>query len=272
VDRNARGTGSILDAIVEVKRAEVAALVPGQAALRRRAESAAPVRSFAGALRGGPAVALIAEIKRRSPSAGAIRPELSVLEVAQAYERAGAAALSVLTDRDWFGGSLADLESARASVSLPVLRKDFVIHELQLWEARAAGADAVLLIVRILEDARLRALQALAGELGMSALVEVHDGAELERALAAGAELLGVNNRDLASFRTELAVVLGLAAGVPPGCVLVAESGIATPADVDRLAAAGVDAILVGESLMRSGDVAAAAAALAGRARGRQRR
>lgn len=267
MDRNARGSGSILERVVETKRAELAELSPRRAELRGAAESAPPPRPFAAALRAGVEVALVAEIKRRSPSAGPIRPELRVPEVAAAYERGGARALSVLTDAPYFGGALADLQAARAAVKLPVLRKDFVIDELQLWEARAAGADAVLLIVRILDDARLKALHGLAEALGMGVLVEVHDGAELERALAAGARIVGVNNRDLATFRTDLAVVLGLAARVPEGRLLVAESGIGTAADVDRLAAAGVDAILVGESLMRADDVGAAAAALADRPR-----
>ncbi len=252
---------------MESKRREVETLVRRRAELRAAAASAPPARPFEGALRAGAAVALIAEIKRRSPSAGPIRPDLTVAEVARAYERAGASALSVLTDAEYFGGALADLEAARASVALPALRKDFVIDELQLWEARAAGADAVLLIVRILEDERLVDLHAQAAQLGMGVLVEVHDARELERALAAGAAIVGVNNRDLATFRTELAVVLGLAPAVPAGRLLVAESGIRVAADVDRLAAAGVDAILVGESLMRAGDVAAAAGALAGRPR-----
>lgn len=254
------------------KRDEVAALLPSRAQLRAQAQVAAPPRPFAGALRQGAHVALIAEIKRRSPSAGAIRPELTVAEVARAYETAGASALSVLTDAEYFGGALTDLVAARAAVGLPALRKDFVVDELQLWEARAAGADAVLLIVRILDDAQLLDLYQQASGLGMGVLVEVHDGAELERALAAGAQVVGVNNRDLASFRTELEVVLGLAPAVPAGRVLVAESGIRTATDVDRLAAAGVDAILVGESLMRSDDVGAAAAALAQRPRGRGQR
>lgn len=267
VDRSARVKGSILDRIVESKRVEVAALGPRAAELRERAEQAPPPRGFAEALRHSAGVALIAEIKRRSPSAGAIRPELTVAEVARAYERSGAAALSVLTDGEYFGGDLADLAAAREAMALPALRKDFVIDELQVWEARAAGADAVLLIVRILEDGRLRALRGLAAELGMGVLVEVHDAAELERALAAGAELVGVNNRDLSTFRTDLGVVLDLASRVPSDRVLVAESGIRTGEDVERLAAAGVDAILVGESLMRSPDVAVAAAELVGHGR-----
>jgi indole-3-glycerol phosphate synthase len=276
VNRNARVTGSILDRIAEGKRAEVAALDPRRLELRRLAEAMAPARPFEAALRGlgvgageraASTVTLIAEIKRRSPSAGPIRPDLTIADVARAYAGAGAAALSVLTDGEWFGGSLADLEAARAAVELPVLRKDFVLEEVQIWEARAAGADAVLLIVRLLDDARLAALHALANELGLGVLVEVHDAGELARALAAGAMVVGVNNRDLATFRTDLRVVLGLAPSVPADRVLVAESGIGTAADVDRLAQAGVDAILVGESLMRAPDAGAAAAALVGRPR-----
>ncbi|HEX6937822.1 MAG TPA: indole-3-glycerol phosphate synthase TrpC [Longimicrobiales bacterium] len=257
----------ILERIVEGKRREVARLRPRAAALRAAAERAGPARPFAAALRRQGEVALIAEIKRRSPSAGWIRPDAGVVEVAGAYARAGAAALSVLTDGEHFGGSLEDLEAARGAVGLPVLRKDFVLDAVQVWEARAAGADAVLLIVRILEDAVLAALHALASELGMGVLVEAHTAAEVERALAAGAEVVGVNARDLATFRTDLAVVREVAAHVPPDRTLVAESGIRTAEDVDRLGAVGVDAVLVGESLMRASDVEAAAAALARRPR-----
>ncbi|MBX6366144.1 MAG: indole-3-glycerol phosphate synthase TrpC [Gemmatimonadetes bacterium] len=262
----------MLGRIVATKREEVAALAPRRAELRARAEAAPAPRPFEAALRAGACVGLIAEIKRRSPSAGSIRPELSVAEVARAYAAAGAAALSVLTDRDYFDGSLEDLAVARAAVGLPALRKDFLVDEVQVWEARAAGADAVLLIVRILDDARLRALHALARELGLGVLVEVHDRAELDRALAAGATVVGINNRDLDTFRTDLGVTLSLAGSVPPGGVLVAESGIRGPEDVDRLAGAGVDAVLVGESLMRSAELEAAARALAGRPRGEPRR
>lgn len=258
---------SILDRIVGTKREEVARLEPRRAALREAAERAAPARPFAAALRRNGEVALMAEIKRRSPSAGWIRPDLSVEEVAATYESAGAVALSVLTDAEYFGGALADLEAVRARGVVPVLRKDFVIDPLQLWEARAAGADAVLLIVRILEDGALAELLALAGELGMGVLVEVHTAGEVERALRAGAEVVGVNNRDLATFRTDLGVVLGLAGRVPADRVLVAESGIRTAADVDRLGEAGVHAVLVGETLMRAPDVGAAAAGLVGRRR-----
>lgn len=261
----------MLARIVASKREEVAALAPRRAALRAAAEAAPAPRPFDAALRAGPCVGLIAEIKRRSPSAGPIRPDLAVADVARSYAAAGAAALSVLTDREYFGGSLEDLAAARAAVALPILRKDFVVDEAQVWEARAAGADAVLLIVRILDDAQLRGLHALARGLGLGVLVEVHDAAELERALAAGATVVGVNNRDLDTFRTDLAVTLALAGSVPAVGVLVAESGIGGPEAVDRLAAAGVDAVLVGESLMRAGDIEAAARALASRPRGAPR-
>ncbi|HEX7119027.1 MAG TPA: indole-3-glycerol phosphate synthase TrpC [Longimicrobiales bacterium] len=257
----------ILERIVEGKRREVARLRPRAAALREAAERAAPPRPFEAALRREGEVALIAEIKRRSPSAGWIRPEVGVAEVAGAYAGAGAAALSVLTDGEHFGGSLEDLATARGAVGVPVLRKDFVLDAVQVWEARAAGTDAVLLIVRILEDAALAELHALATELGMGVLVEAHTAVEVERALAAGARVVGVNARDLATFRTDLSVVLGLAGAVPPDRTLVAESGIRTAADVDRLGEAGVHAVLVGETLMRAPDVAAAAAALTGRRR-----
>lgn len=258
---------SILDRIVESKRVEIEALHARRGELRAAAEAAPPPRPFAAALRAGPTVALLAEIKRRSPSAGWIRPGAPVQNVARAYAAAGAACLSVLTDAEYFGGGLEDLRAARAAATLPVLRKDFVLDPVQVWEARAAGADAVLLIVRILDDARLEALQGLARALGMGVLVEAHDAPDLERALAAGATIVGINSRDLATFRTDLARTLSLAAMVPPDRVMVAESGIHTAQDVDRLAGAGVDAVLVGESLMRAEDVGAAAAALAARPR-----
>ncbi len=258
-------TNSILRRIVEVKHDEAAALAPRAAELRARAAGAPPPRGFAAALRAPAEVRLLAEIKRRSPSAGDIRPGADPAEVARAYARGGAAALSVLTDRQFFGGGLDALHSVRAAVDLPLLRKDFVVDPLQLWEARAAGADGVLLIVRILEDGQIRDLLALAGELGMDALVEAHTEEEVHRALACGTTLLGINNRDLDTFATDLELSLRLAPSVPAEVTLVAESGIRAAEDVDRLGDAGCDAILVGESLMRQPDVRAAAAALAGR-------
>lgn len=256
---------NILDRIVEVKHDEVRALGGRARELVSRAKDAPPPRGFAAALRRPSEVRLLAEVKRRSPSAGEIRPGADPAEVARAYEGGGAAALSVLTDRQFFGGELEFLVRVRQQVDIPVLRKDFVVDPLQVHEARAAGADAVLLIVRILSDAQLADLHGLVHELGMDALVEVHTAGEMERALAAGCTLAGVNNRDLATFTTDLGLSIRLAAAVSGDVTLVAESGIRTAADVDRLGAAGFDAILVGESLMRQPDLAAAASALAGR-------
>lgn len=258
VNRSARGLSGILGRIVETKRAEIATLGPERLSLRAAAEHAAPARPFAGALDRRGEVSVIAEFKRRSPSAGEIGGG-DPAEVARAYAEGGAAALSVLTDREYFGGSLSDLEAARSAAGLPILRKDFVLDELQVWEARAAGADAVLLIVRILEDARLAGLLELARELRMGALVEVHDEAELERALGCGAVVIGVNNRDLDTFRTDLEVTVRLAPLVPAGRILIGESGIRGAEDVDRLGDTGVDAVLVGETLMRGEGVAAIA-------------
>jgi indole-3-glycerol phosphate synthase len=257
----------ILQRIVETKRAEVEALRGGLPGLRDRAEDTPPARDFCGSLRAGDAVAVIAEIKRRSPGAGAIRTDLDPLGLGPSYESGGAAALSILTDAEYFGGCLEDLTSVRELVDIPLLRKDFVIDESQVYEARAAGADAILLIVRILDDARLGSLRILAEELGMSALVEAHDAVEVERGLAAGARLLGINNRNLRTFETRIDVTLSLAARVPPDVVLVSESGIHTPADVARVGEKGADAVLVGESLLRQEDPGAGVTALA-----RQRR
>jgi len=233
--------------------------------LRRAAEQAEPARPLGAALSRRGEVAVLAEFKRRSPSAGGMDVSgAGVGTVAGAYAAGGAAAVSVLTDAEFFGGSLEDLRAARGAVEIPVLRKDFVVDEAQIWEARAVGADAVLLIVRILDDARLGGFVDLCRELRFSSLVEVHDEAELDRALAAGAPIIGINNRDLATFRTDVSVSLGLTPAVSAERVVVAESGIRSREDVERLGAAGVDAILVGETLMRSGGDAAAVAALAG--------
>ena len=212
-------------------------------------------------------MAVIAEIKRRSPGAGTIRPDLDPLRLGPNYESGGAAALSVLTDSEYFGGSLEDLAEVGGLVKIPVLRKDFVIDEAQVYESRGAGADAILLIVRILDDERLRSLKTLAEELGMCVLVEAHDGLEVERGLATGAGLLGINNRNLLTFETRIDVTLSLAQRVPPGVALVSESGIHTPADVRRVGQRGVDAILVGESLLRQEDPGAGVSALTGQAK-----
>jgi indole-3-glycerol phosphate synthase len=229
----------ILDEILAHKRQEIAS--------RRE------IRSFAAALR-QPGIAIIAEFKRRSPSGGDIRPGASPAEIAGRYADAGAAALSVLTDEKYFGGSDADLLAARAACSLPVLRKDFVVDPFQLYEARAIGADAVLLIVRALSEAELRELLQLSHSLGMDALVETHSEEEVRRALEAGAQVIGVNNRDLDTLRTDVSLALRLRPLVPPHCVFVAESGISTPEQISRLADAGIDAVLIGESLLRSVD------------------
>lgn len=258
---------SILERIVATKREEVARLRSWKGALEARLEDAPPARDFAGALRRDGEVAVVAEVKRRSPGAGEIRPGLDAAGLAASYREGGAAALSVLTDREYFDGSLDDLRAVRQAVDLPLLRKDFVLDELQLVEARGAGADAVLLIVRILHDDGLAALLREADGLGMAALVEVHGPEELERALDAGAAVVGVNNRDLSTFEVRLEVTLELAARVPPEVVLVSESGIHTGEDVDRLGGAGADAVLVGESLLRQPDPGAAVGELAGRSR-----
>jgi indole-3-glycerol phosphate synthase len=262
----------VLDRIVATKRTELEELRPRAAELRARAAAVPPPRPFAAALADPAQVSLIAEVKRRSPGAGPIDLALDPPALAARYEAGGARAISVLTDGPWFGGSLADLEAVRARVRLPVLRKDFTVDALQLHEARAHGADAVLLIVRILSDAALRELREEAESLGLGVLVEAHDAGEVARALDSGATILGINNRDLSSFHTSLDVTFGLLPEVPDGVTLVSESGIRSPDDVARLAAAGVDAVLVGEALVRSGDAEEGARSLSGhRPRGRGR-
>lgn len=222
-----------------------------------QARRASPVRDFPAALRrddvaGG--IAVIAEVKRRSPSKGALAPDLVPGVLAKQYVAGGAAALSVLTDADHFGGSAADLVEARSSVDVPVLRKDFTISGLDVADARFMGADAVLLIVAALDDAELRDLHALAVDLGLAALVEAHDEREVERALLAGAQIVGVNQRDLVTFQVDTDRAVRVAAAIPDGVVKVAESGIRNAGDVRRLAGAGYDAVLVGEHLVTSGD------------------
>jgi indole-3-glycerol phosphate synthase len=207
-------------------------------------------------------VNVIAEFKRRSPSRGAIREDLHPVQVAQSYEVGGAVALSVLTEQDYFGGHLDDLQQARAATLLPTLRKDFIVDPYQVWESWIAGADALLLIVAALSDHELRRLHATAVEVGLSALVEVHDAEELRRALDAGAGLIGVNNRDLRTLEVNLETSLDLALLIPDEVVAVAESGIRSGADVLRLRDAGYDAFLVGEHLMQAGDPGEALARL----------
>lgn len=216
------------------------------------------VRPFAEALARPGTIAVIAEHKRRSPSRGAIREDLAPADVARSYEAAGATALSVLTDEPFFGGRLTHLTEARSVTRLPVLRKDFILEPWQIWEARAAGADAVLLIVAALEDVGLRDLVGEARATGVDALVEVHERSELQRALAAGARLVGVNNRDLRTLAVSLETSLSLAPLIPDDVVAVAESGIRSGSDLRRLRGAGFDACLVGEQLMRAPDPGAA--------------
>jgi indole-3-glycerol phosphate synthase len=250
---------NILERIVASKKAEIAAAkarVSGPE-LRRRADAAAPVRDFLAALTRGPGVGVIAEVKKASPSSGVLRPDFDPVAIARAYEAAGAHCLSVLTDEPFFQGKLEYLGDIRRAVQLPLLRKDFILDEFQVLEARAAGADAVLLIAEILEDARLAGLFRAVESLGMMALVELHDAANLPRVLNVGAKLIGVNNRDLRTFETSLERTLALAPLVPPDRCLVSESGIQSAADIARLQAAGVKAVLIGETFMRSGDIGA---------------
>lgn len=220
-----------------------------------------PRRPFAAALR-RPGLSLIAEHKRSSPSAGTIRNDLSLEQVVGAYERGGAAALSVLTEGPSFGGSLEDLRAARAASVLPILRKDFIVDPYQLHEALVAGADAVLLIVAALEAGELAQLHRLAGELGLAALIEVHDERELEAAVEAEAGVIGINNRDLTTLEVDVRRTFDLLDRVPDGVTVVAESGFGSRAQLDELSAAGVDAVLIGEALMRSADIEAAVGAL----------
>lgn len=259
----------ILDEIVESKRREAARIEGERRALEERAAAAPAPRGFADALASGDDVAVVAEFKRRSPSAGAFAEDADPASVARGYAEGGAAALSVLTDGPYFGGDLGDLAAARAAVDVPVLRKDFVLEPVQVVEARAAGADAVLLIARILGDGRLEELLAATAALGMDALVEVHGRDELDRALAAGAEVVGVNARDLDSFEVDLSVAEELVGRVPGGRVAVAESGVTGRDDVRRLARAGADAVLVGGWLMERGPEAVSELCGVGRARRR---
>ena len=236
--------------------------------LRRQAQNLPPPRPFAGDLertiaRGRPAV--IAEVKRASPSKGLLRDPFRPAEIAQSYAAAGATCLSVLTDRDFFQGSEEYLREARAACKLPALRKDFIIDPYQVYEARLIGADCILLIVAALDDARLLALARLAAELKMDVLVEVHDAEELERALVMNAGLIGVNNRNLRTFETRLQTTLELLPRIPADCTVVTESGIHTPADVALMRAHGVHAFLVGEAFMRAPDPGAKLAELFGK-------
>jgi indole-3-glycerol phosphate synthase len=257
-------TGGTLDAIAHRKRAEVEQLRCAEAALWAKAESLAPAIAIADALRGG---TIIAEMKRRSPSGGVLRPDLDPLALARDYVAAGVAAISVLTDGPDFGGSLDDLASVRATVGLPLLRKDFTVDPVQIAEARVAGADWVLLIVAMLDQDALDNCLAGIARSGGRAIVEVHDVDETRVALAAGAECIGINNRNLETLTTDLATFARVRALIPDGVVCIAESGVRSPEDVRRLVGEGADAVLIGEALMRAASPAAACAAMVAAAR-----
>ncbi len=249
----------ILKEIVRQKKIEVARLRASTTLddLRQRAEAGPPPRDFVGALRSDGRTRLIAEIKRKSPSKGVFCAELDAAALARTYAESGAACLSVLTDEKFFMGSLGDLQAARAAVDLPILRKEFIIDVAQIYEARAAGADAILLIVTILDDEQLSAFTRLAEQLGMSALIEIHDEVELQRVLPLRTSLIGINHRDLQTFHTDLSVSARLRPLIPNDCLVVAESGIHSRAHVEQLQRIGVQAILVGESLVLAPDVRA---------------
>lgn len=265
---------NVLDEIVARKRVEIEQ--------RRRecpierlhdtAAAAPAVRDFGQALRDAPGIALIAEVKKASPSAGLIRADFDPVAIARIYEAHGAACISVLTDEPYFQGCLEYLTAVRSAVRVPVLRKDFILDRYQVLEARAAGADCVLLIAECLTSDELEDLHAYTAELGMEALVEIYDPENLERVLALEPRLLGINNRNLRTFVTDLDHTLRLLGRIPPGTLVVSESGIGTRADVLRLEQAGVRGILVGESLMREPDIGAQVDALLGRETGESRK
>lgn len=246
----------ILDDISEHKRGEVAARKAKRPlpVVQEAVAQARPPRDFRKALR-EPGMSLIAEVKKASPVKGVFREDMDPVDVASAYEQGGARAISVLTDERYFRGSLDDLTIVRRHVAVPCLRKEFIVDEYQIYEARAAEADAILLIVRMLSDEQLKDYQALARSLGMACLIETHDAAEIERALASGGNIIGINNRDLNTFHVDFRTTLELKKFVPGGHVLVSESGIQTREQVKLLEDGGVDAILVGETLVTSKDI-----------------
>ncbi len=242
----------ILARIVEEKKLELRQATVSRAALENRAaDGVADRRDFAGALR-EKKIAIISEIKKASPSKGILSADFRPAEIAREYEAGGAAALSVLTDRKFFQGSLADLESAHGAVRLPVLRKDFTTSEYHVVEAAAHGADAILLIAAVLTESEMRTLRELAAQYGMAALVEVHDGEELESAIASGAEIIGVNNRNLHTFEVTLNTSLRLAEKIPASILKISESGFDSREQIDSLRAAGYQAFLIGEHLMKA--------------------
>ncbi len=251
----------MLEPILESTRTRVAALRLRSDEIEAAAARCDAPRDFIGAL-SAPGLGVIAEVKRRSPSAGSIAPDLEPAKLASAYERGGAAAISVLTEPDHFSGSLADLSEVDAATSTPVLRKDFILDPLQVDEARAAGADAVLLIAAILSDEDLAGLIDHVRRFGMAAFIEAHDSEEVRRAADLGAKVVGVNNRDLVSFTVDLDTSIRLRSHIPTGVVAVAESGINSPEDARRMHEAGFDAVLVGTAAARAADPAAFIAAL----------
>ncbi len=254
-----------LQAILDHKRTEIARILPRLELLRAAALERNDYRGFASAIDRGPeALGLIAEVKKASPSVGTIVEQFDPVEIARAYQAAGAHAVSVLTEEKFFQGHLSYLTQVRRAIGLPVLRKDFILHEVQIYEAAVAGADAVLLIVAALEQPELERLHQTATMLGMDVLVEIHAREELDRALDCGAQIIGVNNRNLATFEVDLRATEEISEDVPEGIILVSESGIKTQADSQRVFTAGVNAILVGESLMRTGDIPGQVTALLG--------
>ena len=258
---------SVLDRIISRKQKEVAESKATRplSSIRQKFRNSDQPRDFFAAVSEPSEIQLIAEFKRRSPSAGEIRPGAEPADIVRGYEKSGAAALSVLTDGEDFGGCIDDLILARKASSLPILRKEFIIDSYQVNESRLYGADAVLLIAECLDDCLLKSLYREVIDLGMTPLVELHSEENLSRVLDLGATLIGINNRDLVTMKTDIGHVLKLQEKVPSECVLVAESGIRTRADVEQLEAAGVQAILVGESLLTSSDPSHAAAALLGK-------
>jgi len=249
----------ILDEIVAHKKKEVAALreVTSLASLKRLAGAVETPRGFRQALARSSTIALIAEVKKSSPSAGLIRKDVDPVRIGKIYEDSGASAISVLTDEQFFDGSLAGMREVKQAVSIPVLRKDFIIDPFQIYEARAFGADAVLLIVAILYDDQLRAFLDICKDLGLDALVEIHTEQERDKALEAGADLIGINNRDLKTFAVDLSTTIDLVPGLPKEALCVSESGIKSHDDIRRLMEAAVDAVLVGTVLMEADDIGA---------------
>lgn len=245
----------ILDHIIETKKEEVAFLKETKplGEVVRMIRDLPPTRDFRGAL-AGPSCAIIAEIKRRSPSKGQLRENVDPVRLASIYEANGAAAVSILTDRDFFAGEAGDLEAVREASRIPLLRKDFIIDPYQVYESRLIGADALLLIARLFGEKELKAFLDLAESLDLAALVEIHTHDEVRKAVAAGAGIIGINNRDLATFKTDIRTSIELAPRIPADRIAVSESGIETRADVEKLMDAGLHAFLVGETLMRAGD------------------